>query len=432
MNFNDALQKAITLTQAALSDLQEDVFLVRDLHGRIRVLLQSADPGARPKKPFKDALKSLATNITADLGVYAYEKKDLFLFREDLRSLSIPDAGSSKALADASGFKVCLHDRLLVGTEWNATPTNEATDPRRFTLFSMKGGVGRSTTAVVLARHLATKGKRVLILDLDLESPGVGKTLLGDALPQFGIVDWFVEDALGQAAQVLPDMIAESPVGEDTNGRIAVVPAFGAETGDYLSKLGRSYLERGPSGHEPWPNRLKRLVEALESREIPDVVLLDSRTGLHDTSAALVLAMGANTLCFAVDTPQTWAAYGFLFWHWQQYHPQVKAFRDKLWILGAMVPDKQTESYVGGLRQRAWDLFREHLYDEELDPANTSAFSFSETDDTGNHFPREIYWNDGLVAFDPLVEFREQWVIAAYQSFLDWFDQVLLPEPAAT
>lgn len=431
MNFNDALQKAISLAQAALPDLQEDVFLVRDLHGRIRVLLQSADQGARPRKPFKDALKSLATNITADLGVYAYEKKDLFLFREDLQSLSISDAGSSKALAEASGFKVCLHDRLLIGTEWNASPTTEATDPRRFTLFSMKGGVGRSTTAAVLARHLATKGKRVLILDLDLESPGIGKTLLGDALPQFGIVDWFVEDALGQAAQVLPDMVAESAIGQGTNGRVAVVPAFGADAGDYLSKLGRAYLERGPNGHEAWSERLKRLVKALEDQETPNVVLLDSRTGLHDTSAALVLAMGAETLCFAVDTPQTWAAYSFLFRHWQEYHPQVEAFRDKLWILGAMVPDKQTDPYVDGLRQRAWDLFREHLYDE-LDPANTSAFSFAETDDAGNHFPREIYWNDGLVAFDPLVEFREQWVTAAYQSFLDWFDQVMLPEPAAT
>jgi hypothetical protein len=426
VNFNQALEKATLLAGAKLADLQEDVFLVRDLQGRIRLLLKKfRDQNSQ----FHPHIQNLIQDVSSALGNYAYPADDLVMYRDQLKQLGLPGVNDASVLAENGGFKVCLHDRLLTGTEWNAPPAQ--VNAKRFTLFSMKGGVGRSTTTVVLARHLAAKGKRVLILDLDLESPGVGKTLLGGVLPQFGIVDWFVEDALGQAAQMLPDMIAESPLGQDTNGRIAVVPAFGADTGDYLSKLGRVYLERGSRGPEPWPDRLKRLVEYLEEQETPDVVLLDSRTGLHDTSAALVLAMGANTLCFAVDTPQTWAAYGFLFDHWQRYHPQVEAFRDKLWILGAMVPTSaQSQTYIDGLRDQAWDLFRDHLYDT-ANPQDPAAFSFAATDDTGNHYPRVIFWHEGLVAFDPLAGWTDQLVTAAYQGFLDWFDQVMLQELAA-
>jgi len=426
MNFNDALREATRLTKARLAELQEDVILVRDLQGRIRVLLANANPENRPKEPFKKALKTLRQDLTGKLGagVYVYGKKDVFLFREDFPNMDLPELAACTVLDEGAGFKVYLHDRLLTGTEWNANPIAETDHPKRFTLFSMKGGVGRSTSAAILAWHLARKGKRVLVFDLDLESPGVGTTLLGPSLPRFGIVDWFVEDALGQGDAVLSEMVDESRLGDGTSGRIAVAPAFGTDTGDYLAKQGRAYLERGPDGYEPWPDRLKRLVGSLEHQETPDVVLLDSRTGLHDTSAALVLAMGANTLLFAVDSRQTWSAYRFLFLHWRG-HPNVREFRDKLWVVGSMVPRRDTQSYVDGLRDNAWQLFLESVYDKEEEGLD-SVFNFAQADEAGNHYPREILWDEGLTSFDPLEAWQEAPVQAAYGAFLEWFDKVLL------
>ena len=433
MNFNQALERATHLARAALPGLQEDVFLVRDLYGRIRVLLESANPEDKPVKPFKaefsKALRELGRGLSADLGHYAYAKKDIFLFRQDLPNVEFPSGESVAILDEAGGYKVCLHDRLITGTEWNARPLEEIKKPRRFTLFSMKGGVGRSTTAVVLSQHLANKGKRVLVFDLDLESPGVGATLLGSSLPRYGIVDWFVEDTLGNGASVLPDLVQESHLADALSGRIAVVPAFGTDTGDYLAKLGRVTLERGPNGREPWADRLKRFVETVEARETPDVVLLDSRTGLHDTSASLVMAMGANTLLFAIDTEQTWSAYRFLFRHWRQ-HPNREAFRDKLWVLGAMVPDTNRDEYVEVLRDHAWDLFSDSLYDAAEATSDPDAFTFASTDEIGNHHPRPIYWLRSLMAFAPLAEDAQRDVEAAYGGFLGWFDRVLLEEGA--
>jgi len=426
VNFNDALKQATLLVSAKLPDLKESVFVVRDLHGRIRLLLKKRRDS---KSEFFPHIQRLITDLTQALGPYAYAANDLVMYSEELKSINLPADASSTVLAENGGYKVCLHDRLLMGTEWNARPIVEATNPRRFTLFSMKGGVGRSTTATILARHLAGKGKRVLVFDLDLESPGVGATLLGESLPRFGIVDWFVEDALGQGAGVLPDMVRDSGLATGA-GAIMVVPAFGSDTDDYLAKLGRTYLERGPNGHEPWPSRLRRMVEALEAQHCPDVVLLDSRTGLHDTSAALVLAMGAHTLMFAIDTPQTWAAYGYLFRHWI-HHPNISAFYDKLWVVGAVVPDTDIEPYVAGLRDRAWTLFDETLY-AAPQVASRTGFSPPVVDEeAGNHYPRAIFWQRGLMAFNPLANWTDQFVTAAYQKFLAWFDRVLLEEAEA-
>jgi len=45
--------------------------------------------------------------------------------------------------------------------------------PYTFTFFSFKGGVGRSLAALNCAYALAARGRRVLLIDLDLEAPGL-------------------------------------------------------------------------------------------------------------------------------------------------------------------------------------------------------------------------------------------------------------------
>jgi Mrp family chromosome partitioning ATPase len=56
--------------------------------------------------------------------------------------------------------------------------------------FSIKGGVGRSTALAATAWRLAQAGKRILVLDLDLESPGLSSSLLSpDRQPVYGITD---------------------------------------------------------------------------------------------------------------------------------------------------------------------------------------------------------------------------------------------------
>ncbi|HUU23744.1 MAG TPA: P-loop NTPase, partial [Phycisphaerae bacterium] len=45
--------------------------------------------------------------------------------------------------------------------------------PYIFTFYSFKGGVGRSMAVLNVAYDLAGRGRNVLILDMDLEAPGL-------------------------------------------------------------------------------------------------------------------------------------------------------------------------------------------------------------------------------------------------------------------
>src|SRR5262249_9097919 len=155
-------------------------------------------------------------------------------------------------------------------------------------------------------------------IDLDLEAPGLG-SLLVDDLPAYGMVDWLVEALLASPGQdLLDDCLAFSPVADDAEGVVQVLPAFGAEPRDDVAQGGRAYLPGlAPNGGEiGLPERINHLVAALAKRQDPpDVVLLDSRAGLHDIGAAVVTQLGAEVFLFARDEPQSWRAYELLFEH---------------------------------------------------------------------------------------------------------------------
>ena len=69
----------------------------------------------------------------------------------------------------------------LEGQAEPAWPASEHA-PTGVTFYSFKGGVGRTSTLASCAIQAAQQGERVVVIDLDLEAPGIG-TLFG---PIFG------------------------------------------------------------------------------------------------------------------------------------------------------------------------------------------------------------------------------------------------------
>ena len=314
-------------------------------------------------------------------------------------------------------------DRLVTGGDWwtVADPPPKRTGAR-YTLYSVKGGVGRSTTAAILAWHLALAGERVLVVDLDLESPGLSSAMLDpQTRPRFGVTDWFVEDLVGQGDQVSAGMVAVPAWVRDVDGDVRVVPAHGQDSGEYLAKLGRVYLDTDVS----WTGRLDRLLSQLEETCEPSVVLLESRSGLHDIAAATVTDLGAQVLLFAVDSVSNWTDYGMLFRHWQT-HRLAPSIRERLSLVSALTPETDTERYLQRFQEHAWNLFRDHLYDD-VAPSGDShdRYSFDVVEDVAPHVPIPIHWTRGLAAGASLSDLeRERTTIRqAYKPFLQWFDR---------
>ena len=393
------------------------LYLVRDLSGRVRLSVSDrfeADPACR------DALRRLACALHDRLGAHGYAPDSAVLFVDD---------SLLKALEPVQEIRpgVYLADRLVTGRGWWSVgqDTTRGDGAWRCTLYSVKGGVGRSTTAVVLAWHLARKGERVLVVDLDLESPGLSSVMLEQAArPRFGVTDWFVEDLVGQGDRVVDAMLASPRWAQDSSGDVCVAPAHGRDPGDYLAKLGRVYRNR-PA---PWAARLQGLLGCLEARFEPTVVLLESRSGLHDVAAAAVTDVDARVLLFAVDSTSTWTDYEILFRHWKT-RMLAASIRDRLSIVSALTPELDTERYLQAFRERSWRLFRDGLYNT-VAPAGDSGDpdSFDLAEEDAPHHPLPIHWNRGLAAGAPLEDLAAAPVAQAYGTFLRRFDRLLVAD----
>lgn len=401
LRFDAALKVAAELVAARLPGLATDAVLVRDLYGRFRLALASTPSSGEAQ----ERLGQLAHDLAAALGAFAYRAEDILLYREDLFS---PDAiftsPDRRLLVVVDGQSLSLLDRQVIGQDWSRGFLQPLSAPAipRLTFYGVKGGVGRSTGLAALAWRLAREGRQVLVLDLDLESPGVGTTLLPPThAPEYGVVDWFVEDAVGQANDgLLSRMAATSPIGMGLSGDVRVVPAFGTSTAEYLPKLARAYVEvAGPTGAQGFADRLGSFLQALGSQERPDIMLLDSRAGLHDIAAVTATRLGADVLLFAIDSPQTWSAYRQLFLAWRS-HPQFREFRDRVKMVAAMVPETGAQEYLASFRQRSYDLFTENLY-EAAEPEDMDAFNFDLHAVDAPHYPLRINWHRAMQEFDP-------------------------------
>jgi len=81
-----------------------------------------------------------------------------------------------------------------------------------------------------------------------------------------------------------------------------------------ISKIARAYLENVREGaDETFLGKVRRLVNALSQRRSYDAILIDARAGLHETTAAPILGLGADVLFFGMNSAQTFESYKFLF-----------------------------------------------------------------------------------------------------------------------
>ena len=417
--FEKALGIAVEKAKGVGNVFGDEILLVRDLRGRIRVVLPGRYENFSEKQ--RAELVKFSQQLAESLGAYGFQPDRAVLYADDLiQGDEILVSSDRQLMAFEGGLKIWLLDRQIIGQDWMRAPLQQETKNPRVTFYGIKGGVGRSTALVIWAWQLARQGKKILIMDLDLESPGVSSTLLpSEYLPDYGIVDWFVEDGVGQAEAVESVMISASPLARDLPGEIRIVPAFGRDTGDYLPKLARCYAESGGAANMSWAERLQRMVQHVENQEEPELVILDSRAGLHDIAAVTVTRMNADAFLFAVDSMQTWNAYAFLFRHWQK-HPQVREFRQKLQIVAGMVPETGRDQYLKRFRENSWDLFREHLYDE-AGTQTEDVFSFDLDSMEAPHYPLPVYWHRALQEFDPLQDdsgIDEQIMVAAMGKFM--------------
>jgi MinD-like ATPase involved in chromosome partitioning or flagellar assembly len=173
------------------------------------------------------------------------------------------------------------------------------------TFYSVRGGVGRSTALAHTAQILAERGHRVICVDLDLEAPGLASL--------FG-----VESQLSEGLGVVPLLVrldrGEQPdftehlLRVDEKDELYCVPA-GLPSAEYARLL----RQVAPSAwyaedRNPLKSLIAGLSDSLPFR--PDVILLDSRTGISEISAPLLFDLADLAVIVFFPHPQAQRATG--------------------------------------------------------------------------------------------------------------------------
>jgi hypothetical protein len=310
--FDDSLQEFVRILDEQLQpDVLSSGLFVRDSSGRLAFFSST--------KLTKALVTRLSKAAVSGLGEYA---------RKDRPIADISDFGV-QALFLENPLKIELNhrsiwllDRRLVGADWLRAPEPLNVKPPRFVFASLKGGVGRTTALSVVAADLAAQGKSVLIIDLDLEAPGIGSMLLDSGtVPEYGMIDALVEIGLRELNDAfMIDLVGPSGLA-DRNGKIDVIPALGRRSlensGEVLSKISRAYAEKidGQGKVHSFLDKVREIVEYFSDLERYDALLIDARAGLHETTASAVLGLGAHIFFFGLNEPQTFQGYDALLSH---------------------------------------------------------------------------------------------------------------------
>lgn len=433
IRFNDALRLAASAASNKALPADWPVRLIRDVYGRLRFAID-CDMAQYP-----EAARLMLETAQRSLGAYATSNEVLFrdnfsnpqavFGSADWHRTTVP-LGVDEDGTPLDDLDVQILDRQITGQDWLRPPLNAVAHPHRLVFFGLKGGVGRSTALTMVAWGLARQGRRVLLVDFDLESPGLSSLVLPtERVAEFGLVDWLVEDAVGQGDDVLAAMVSASPLGDTTEGAIRVAAAMGQREPDYLAKLARAYADvPSPDGPRRMGARMRRVLELLEAQEQPDVVLIDSRAGLHDLAAVSITSLADTALLFATDSAQTWAGYRQLFTHWQRRPDVVNHVRERLAIVRALTPKSDREGGVKRFQREAYELFAETLYDDIPPATKADAAEFfhpSEADEAAPHFPILVDWDERFQEFDPRLRpeqggANEAQVNAAFGNLIRW------------
>jgi len=166
--FGMALNTAVKAAKSLGSVFGNEIVLVRDLRGRIRVLLPGYSKDFSEEK--KGALDNFTKELSEKLGAYGYPPDRAILYTNDLvQGDQILISGDRQLISDEDGLKIWLLDRQIIGQDWMRAPLQRETE-NPGSLFSVsRGALGARRLWQFGRGSLRDKGK-----GLDIGSgPGI-------------------------------------------------------------------------------------------------------------------------------------------------------------------------------------------------------------------------------------------------------------------
>ena len=299
--------------------------------------------------------------------------------------------------------RIWIIEKYLTNVYWNESAVrNEKLDlqSKLICFYSYKGGVGRTTTMVMSAIEMAKRGKKIVMIDFDLEAPGVASIFPNESISQYGLLDYLIESSVyGNELQIDEYMY---PVSEychvnQVGGEIYVIPAYGKVV-DNDAELYRKCLMRFNLDMPVYMGKstpIDGLLQKIDAFIKPDYIFIDTRSGLHQIGGITLSRYSDMAVLFFYGSQQNIEGMKMVF-------PILKSNGTPFVLINSKVP---ANDEVAAIEKR---IYIEGAYNAlcMCDEQYREGDVFIE-DESGEHYPKEVSYNDSLEVVANMEQFRK-------------------------
>lgn len=337
--------------------------VVDDLMGRISVYLWVENPSetSRVVEVVNSSLKEACVQYwtgSVNISNMPTPDTDQDTLRQSAWRDGIP--------IDVAG-RLRLNDRHRNNTGWfvgveaseQLWPLDQG--PPVIVFHGFKGGAGRTTILASYALACVLRGEKVVVVDVDLDAPGIGLLLSADV--EGHTAKWGTVDYLLESGHVLPldDYFhVHEPEKFMGGGRLEVIPA-GELNDSYLSKLGRVDLEVRENVRK---HPLGKLLHRIVAERKPDIILMDGRAGLSPAAGLLLSGIAHLHVLIATTNAQTLQGLERVVRHLGYEQARRELPQRECIVVQAHVPDSSEVSRIARdyFSGQVEDIFRNNYY----------------------------------------------------------------------
>ena len=285
------------------------------------------------------------------------------------------------------------------------------------TFYSLRGGVGRSTALAYTARILASRGRTVLCVDMDLEAPGLA-ALFGketEIREGQGLLSILLALDQGERPDIRNHILRISETDE-----LYCLPA-GLPDANYARLL--NFIDPGAWYREE-RNPLRELMQMLGSDLPfkPDVILLDARTGITPLNGPLLFDLADLAIIVFFPHPQARMGTGALVRALLAADTQRPGERltPEPRFLVSPIPASKAPEVVERYQHRAIEWISDWL--SVLNGKRPEAYRILESEIT--HF---VPYREAIATSDRILADREIW--QEFEPVAEWLER-FLPTPS--
>lgn len=378
MHHDVVVSRAIDVISDIISGQSAEVYIVQNIYGKLMIYLESQN---------YTLVDVISKNLSNELGVWFqgcdFCETNIFVKSEiDWRKQG------TTPIRD----HIWVFEKYLTNLYWDDSQERhymQGKGGKLVSFYSFKGGVGRTTSMLMAAISLARRGKRVMLIDFDLEAPGIAGLFPQEYLPKYGLLDFLVEcsafQKLGREFSIDEYIY---PVGDfcqatAMGGDIYVMPAYGSALKEYpdfyRKSLMRFDLNLPTYSSDSTPIDL--LLSNLNDFVSPDIIFIDTRSGIHQIGGITLTRYSDLALLFFYGSQQNIDGMKMVL-------PHMKKSNVPFLLVNAKVP---TNDEVAKIEE---SLYIEGAYEALCTcDLNYKDGNISIEDESAEHFPVKISYN---------------------------------------